>query len=74
MNSKSKWSIDVFYGILFQLPAPASNGPSLSVTLYYLPALRFVSVHTQLIDFDAEGIAARYAFELAWEHNYTQNR
>lgn len=44
----------------FQLPAAVKNGPSLSVTLYYLPALRFVSVHTQVTDFEAEGIAARY--------------
>lgn len=50
-----------FWMEILQLPAPASNGPSLSITLYYLPALRFVSVHTQLTDFEAEGIAARYA-------------
>lgn len=45
--------------VTFNVKLPDAAAASLSVTLYYLPALRFVSVQTKLTDFVANGIAAR---------------
>lgn len=46
--------------ITFKVRLSEAAGATLSVTLYYLPALRFITVQTKLTDFITNGIAARW--------------